>query len=74
MSATVVGPHDPIFLNAPHLGNWIECECGWISGGYALPSRAVEAHQLHVEKRAQVAVRGGLNSSQSAASPSGRDG
>ena len=46
--AIVVGPHDPIFLSTPRLGHWIECECGWISPGFYLPSRAVEAHQRHV--------------------------
>ncbi len=47
MSAIIVGPHDAISLNALRLGHWIECECGWISPSFDLPSRAVEAHERH---------------------------
>lgn len=45
--STKVGEHDPIALSHPLLGNWIECECGWISNGFRTPECALAAHERH---------------------------
>lgn len=48
-SDLAVGLHDPILLNGRGLGFWVECECGWISGGTSTEARARAKHARHVE-------------------------
>ena len=50
MSGQQIGEHDPVVMEAPRLGIWIECECGWISPSYHTDANALKAHAKHVER------------------------
>ena len=49
MSATEVGPHDPVLLKWSD-GYWTECECGWIGPSVYQEATALRAHERHVKQ------------------------